>query len=222
MECEQARNLFDTYLGGELSGSLAAEFGAHKLDCPTCRRDLALLEVAGHVIAADSDAPLLGEEFTDRLLACALGTPRPRHSRRRRLVYIGGPLAAAACLVLMVSAWPSASSAPASNDRSRETLVLDAGDEVGSEEQLLQNVKIALTHDPYNVELQKAADALRLRVEAIANGTKDGAFVLENSLKETIMEILESIQIDSAPAEDDLLAAPESSGDDHDQPVEDL
>ncbi len=66
MNCEQARNLFDAFLDQSLSGSLATEFGAHRLACNQCRRELALLEVAGHVIAADSEAPLIGDEFTDR------------------------------------------------------------------------------------------------------------------------------------------------------------
>ena len=222
MDCEQARNLFDTYLDGELTGSLAAEFGAHKLNCSACRRELALLEVAGHVIAADTDTPLLSEEFSERLLACAMSAQRPWYRRKRSILYVGGPLAAAACVALLVSAFYHAPGAAAGGHRPPAPMVLDEVDRVETPAELLENVEHALTRNPDNLELQRAADALRSRVREIADGTKDGASVLENSLKETIMEILERIPIDSPRNEEEPSPATESSGDDHDPPVEDL
>ena len=89
MDCAQAQALFQTHLDGELTGSLAAEFAAHKLTCGTCRRELALLEVTGHVIAADQDVPLLGDEFTDRLIAIATQR-KPWYQRPRTLWAMGG------------------------------------------------------------------------------------------------------------------------------------
>jgi len=59
---------------------------------------LALAQVAAYVIASDCAGPSLGEEFTDRLLACLEPSSRRRFGWRR-LAYIGGPLAAAAAVV---------------------------------------------------------------------------------------------------------------------------
>ncbi len=100
MRCQEAQQLFDSYLDGELPAGLATELGAHRLRCPDCRRALALLEVSGHIIASDREPVSLGGDFEDRLLACV----EPRFVRwRRRLrrgLYIAGPLAAAAVIVL--------------------------------------------------------------------------------------------------------------------------
>ncbi len=105
MNCEQARNLFDAYLDGELSSAQETELGAHRIQCADCRHELALLEVIGHVVSATDDRqPQLDDGFTDRLLAC-LDRPQPKTSSRyvRRLL-IGIPsLAAAAAIVLAVT-----------------------------------------------------------------------------------------------------------------------
>jgi len=99
MQCEQARQLFDAYLDGELSPSLATELGAHRLRCPDCRQALALLEVSGHILRSDRDAVRATEEFTDRLLACVDTVP-PWRARAMRIITLGGPLAAAAVIAL--------------------------------------------------------------------------------------------------------------------------
>jgi hypothetical protein len=100
MRCEDARRLFDAYLDGELAGSQATELGAHRLNCPDCRRALALLEVTGHVLASDRDRLQTHEDFTDRLLAC-IEAPRVRWAQCfRNILYLGGPLAAAAVIGL--------------------------------------------------------------------------------------------------------------------------
>ena len=99
MHCEQARQLFDAYLDGELSPSLATELGAHRLRCADCRQALALLEVSGHILRSDRDPVQPSDDFTDRLLACVDSAP----SWRRKVlnsIYIGGPLAAAAVIAL--------------------------------------------------------------------------------------------------------------------------
>ncbi len=100
MNCEQAKQLFDAYLDGELSTSLATELGAHRLRCSNCRRALALLEVSGHIIGSDREAGTLPEAFSDRLLSCVDDQNRRAWVRFRRTLYIAGPVAAAAVVVL--------------------------------------------------------------------------------------------------------------------------
>jgi len=99
MNCEQARQLFDAYLDGELSPSLATELGAHRLRCAECRQSLALLEVSGHILRSDREPVTAPAEFTDRLLACVDSPGAWRHKLWNTL-YIGGPLAAAAVIAL--------------------------------------------------------------------------------------------------------------------------
>ncbi len=99
MHCEQARQLFDAYLDGELSPSLATELGAHRLRCADCRQSLALLEVSGHILRSDRDPVQASDGFTDRLLACVDTVPSWRRKVLNTL-YIGGPLAAAAVIAL--------------------------------------------------------------------------------------------------------------------------
>jgi len=100
MQCEQARQLFDAYLDGELSPALATELGAHRVQCADCRRSLALLEVTGHLLASDKEPVELSPAFSDRLLACMDTRPAKWVRRFRRTFYVGGPLAAAAVVAL--------------------------------------------------------------------------------------------------------------------------
>ena len=103
MDCRQAQSLFDSYLDGELAPTLATELGAHRVQCPDCRQDLALLEVSGHIVRSDPDTVILDDGFTDRLLAC-VGASRPGWPwKLRRWAYISGPLAAAA--VIAIALW---------------------------------------------------------------------------------------------------------------------
>lgn len=100
MRCEQARQLFDPYLNGELSTPMATELHAHRVKCAACRRELALLEVSGHVLKADDDPVQLDVNFTDRLIAC-VDSPRSRWSAPLRWsAYVGAPLAAAAVVAM--------------------------------------------------------------------------------------------------------------------------
>ncbi len=99
MRCEQARQLFDAYLDGELSLSLRNELGAHRVQCPDCRRRLALMEVAGHILSSDRE-PTVGENFAERLLACVEAPRERRTFRFRRSLYLTGPLALAAVIAL--------------------------------------------------------------------------------------------------------------------------
>ena len=100
MRCSDARQLFDAYLNGELPPAMATELGAHRVQCAQCRRDLALLEVSGHIVGSDDSGVALSDAFTDRLLACVESPGSQRMRRIRNALYAAGPLAAAAVIVL--------------------------------------------------------------------------------------------------------------------------
>src|SRR3989304_8646935 len=67
--CQQAQNLFEGYLNDELSSTLTAEWDAHRLECPSCRHHLTLMEACGNVVRLDLSEPQVSGDFTDRLLA---------------------------------------------------------------------------------------------------------------------------------------------------------
>lgn len=100
MNCEQAQQLFDAYLDGELSPSLKTELGAHCVQCADCRRAMALTQVSGHILSADRDPVELDVGFSDRLVACVDSRTNHWTVRFRRWAYIGGPMAAAAVILL--------------------------------------------------------------------------------------------------------------------------
>jgi len=100
MRCEEARQLFDAYLDGELSPSLATELGAHRVHCSACRRSLALLEVSGHIISSDRDPVTVAADFSERLLACVDVRENSWPAKVRRSLYFVGPLAAAAVIAV--------------------------------------------------------------------------------------------------------------------------
>ena len=100
MRCEDARQLFDVYLDGALSAPLVTELGVHRVQCPQCRRELALLEVAGHIVASEQDETSLPDGFTDRLLDCVESPASRGWARWRLRLYVGGPLAAAAVIAM--------------------------------------------------------------------------------------------------------------------------
>lgn len=100
MRCEEARQLFDAYLDGELSPSLATELGVHRVRCAACRRSLALLEVSGHIISSDRDPVAVPEDFSERLLACVDVREHGWVAKVRHSLYFVGPLAAAAVIAM--------------------------------------------------------------------------------------------------------------------------
>lgn len=102
MRCEQAQNLFDAYLDGELSPALETELAAHRLQCEECRHALALLEVVGHVVEADrDDEPTLDDAFSERLLSCLEESGVIRRMTPRKLLAGIGLLAAAAAVAVV-------------------------------------------------------------------------------------------------------------------------
>lgn len=158
LTCEDARNLFDAHLNNELRPALETELNAHRVRCPTCRHELALLEVAGQVVAADDAAPALDDEFTARLLACVSERRTSRRLRHRRLISIGArALAAAACIALAVgyfsrpkkdvAGWHSKSPNVAAREGRTGTAVPSAGLEkpISSQDTFQAQVERALT-----------------------------------------------------------------------------
>jgi hypothetical protein len=105
--CQHARQLFDRYLDDELSSSLQAELHAHVINCASCQNHLALIEACGDVIRLDRREPALSGSFADRVLATRRqqGAPRPAAARRWRRAgwWIGGPVAAAASIALILT-----------------------------------------------------------------------------------------------------------------------
>ena len=106
ISCRQARHLFDAFLDDELSPAMRAELHTHRLSCPDCSQELALLEACADVVASDRREPVLHEDFTDRVLVAFAGRkPVPSYRWRRIAVFAGSPLAAAAVLVFAFTAW---------------------------------------------------------------------------------------------------------------------
>jgi hypothetical protein len=90
---------------GELSPAMRAEMHAHRLKCPECSRELAVIEACADVLYTDRREPALSADFTDRVLA-GLGAVRPSaaHRWRRIALYVSSPVAAAAVLAFMFTA----------------------------------------------------------------------------------------------------------------------
>ncbi|MCA9249950.1 MAG: zf-HC2 domain-containing protein [Phycisphaerales bacterium] len=193
MNCEQSQNLFDAYLDNSLTGTLATEFGAHQLACSHCRRDLALLEVAGHVVASDNEAPLLDDEFTSRLVECATSKPAKRPLKFSRALWVGLPAALAACLTLVVLFGDKDAASNANDKEIAPPSVLGFNKEVTTLDELRANVNDALSLNPDNEELKKLAETLRERSEKIIGDTRDGASLLQDYSEDAIRELIRSV-----------------------------
>jgi anti-sigma factor RsiW len=201
MNCQLAHNLFDAYLDGDLSRSLRTELDAHRLQCAQCRHELALLEVAGHMIGSDVDeaADALSDGFTDRLLACvdadvdradrsaarSIWSMRSIQSIRsmRPTWFIGGGLAAAAVLAVSftIGSWRSPSQRVAGEIHTNPAAMTADGD---TESQ---------------VDLEQAADTLVRQVE---NTWKDHVENAESILQVsqfTILRVLSDFGMGVSP-----------------------
>lgn len=133
MTCREARNLFDAHLDGELSMPLETELGAHLVECPTCRRELALLEVTGHVIGTDVQSREISDSFADRLLACMEEPPTRSVLQLRGVVkWSVGFLAAAASLAVAIG-WLTARPHYVAGTKEKVMDSVPAGDRVSSE-----------------------------------------------------------------------------------------
>lgn len=205
MNCREAKQLFDTYLDGDLSGPLVDELGAHRIECSHCRRTLDLLEVAGQVIATDAGVPDVGDDFTARVLLAAEEIPPRRSIAIRRLLYVGGPLAAAACVVLVATLWMRGESVTGSPpdssfgvDHGSSTSVAGFTETVENIDDLRGNVTEALRRDPENTELQHLLNLINTEGQAVLEATRNRTKALEQYGKKTMMEVIESVQRDLA------------------------
>ncbi len=118
MNCGRFGKLIDSYLDGRLSGSLLAEFHAHRLACRRCMRVVSMLQAAGDVIAYDrSGEPKIGADFTDRVM---LALPPVMQKANRsvwlvRLTAGAASLAAAAAISMAVMLAGQAPVAPSTH-----------------------------------------------------------------------------------------------------------
>jgi anti-sigma factor RsiW len=103
MNCERFEKLIDSYLDGQLLGTLLAEFHAHRLNCRRCSRIVSMLQAAGDVIAHDLCEPKISADFADRVVAAM---PAARKADRSvwlvRLTAGAAGLAAAAAITIAV------------------------------------------------------------------------------------------------------------------------
>jgi hypothetical protein len=185
VDCEQARNLFDAYLDGELSAGLETELHAHRLQCSPCRQALALMEVTGHVIASGAAEPKLKADFGDRLLACLEPTLPKRRSGRTWAIRIGGPLAAAACLAMLVG-----------------YLVRPEPQVAGVRQQAEPGAEIGTPAERASVEptspgLDAAASALQQTLEDTLRDTRQSSASLRRLGEVTLLEIAETLELEA-------------------------
>lgn len=106
MNCGRFEKLIDSYLDGQLAGTLLAEFHAHRLNCRRCSRVVSMLQAAGDVIAQDRCEPKISPDFADRVLAAM---PQPRKVNRSVwIVRLGASAAgvAAAAAILVAAMLP--------------------------------------------------------------------------------------------------------------------
>lgn len=200
MNCEQAHNLFDAYLDGELSPALETELHAHRLGCVSCRQELALMEVAGHVISSTDGEIQLTGGFTDRLLACI--EPQVIRPGRMRVWVLraAGSLAAAACLVMLVGHF-SKPEPVVLGDRTEGAggVVVDpTADEVATVGIGKLNLQAPLAKAGLPaVGLNDAAEALRLTVEETLRGTQESSRSLVHFGQATLLQMIDALQLEA-------------------------
>lgn len=186
MRCEEACQLFDAYLDGELSPALATELGAHRLRCPECRRALALMEVTGHIVASDKEPVSVGHGLTDRLLACMEQQRARWPFRVRRVLYIGGPLAAAAviCLAFLGVFDRDRGRALGEKDWAEPAMIKDIlrmdGDETDAAD---QDDAATLELDRWGQQFQRNLDSKRQSVES-----------LQQARDMTVLQLLDALE----------------------------
>ena len=108
--CQHARQLFDRHLDDELVTVAAGRTARHVIQCNSCQNQLALYEACGDVIRLDVREPRPSSSFADRVMAgraAGQGWGERRPAKRPWLpaavgLAIGGPMAAAAAIVLML------------------------------------------------------------------------------------------------------------------------
>ncbi len=199
MDCKQAEKLFDAYLDGELSGSMATELGAHRLQCANCRRALALLEVTGHIISSDRKPESLTPDFTDRLLACVDEQELGNWAKWQHRFYLGAALAAAAVIVLAFAGF---------FDGTRVGMV--AGEkEVNPSMTSDAPVEAIEDDEPIEPAKEAALSEWFRRTEKNVKSKKESGESLQRALDSTLEQVLDVLEneADMAPINPDTDAA---------------
>lgn len=100
MNCREFEHYLDSYLDGDLQGTLKLEFEAHLVNCESCGHEYAMMEAVGQIIAAPTPAePRLSEDFSDRVMA-GLSAQRKKDLRFR---WVMTRLSRAAAIVLLAT-----------------------------------------------------------------------------------------------------------------------
>ncbi|MFQ5489491.1 MAG: anti-sigma factor family protein [Phycisphaerae bacterium] len=198
MNCEQAHNLFDAYLDGELSPGLETELHAHRLGCSACRQELALMEVAGHVISSTDGDPQLPGGFTDRLLACI----EPEVIRPGRIrtwsLRLGCGLAAAACLVLLVGHFSKPGPVVlGTRTEGAGAVVVDRPADEGSVVGKLEFHPPMATAPLPSAGLNEAAQVLRRTVEETLRDTQQSSRSLARFGQATLLQMIDALQLEA-------------------------
>lgn len=109
MNCAEAQQFFDAYLDDELAGALRLEFDTHRLQCPHCQRQLAMMETCAHLLAEAlaHNHDSLDLDFTDRVMSEIATRQASRALRRKRWLMGAGIAAQAAVIVAGVMLWPA-------------------------------------------------------------------------------------------------------------------
>lgn len=190
MDCKHAEQLFDAYLDGELSPSLSTELGAHRLQCANCRRSLALLEVAGHIVSADREPVSLAPDFTNRLLACVDEQENGAWAKWRHRLYVGAPLAAAAVIILAFAGF---------FDGTREQKV--AGEkEINSATAPEAPTKIAEEVESVDPTDEAALSEWFRRTEQNVKSKKQSGESLQRALDSTLEQVLDVLENEAGSA----------------------
>ena len=197
MNCEQAHNLFDVYLDGELPSALETEVQAHRLQCPSCRHELALMEVAGHVIASGEEDSKAPAEFADRLLACLVPEVSPSPSIRMWVFRIGGSLAAAACIILLVGQFmrPGPRVAGRTELNPRPPVVQPA--------EALAFGAVPPRPERMNPDLNDAAAALRETMEGAVLETRQSSASLMDLGRSTLLQMIDAMRLELSRSPDE-------------------
>lgn len=234
MRCDQVRNLFDAYLDGELSSSLATEIQSHCLRCADCGRALALAQVSASILASDLNEPALRGDFTDRLMACIRPAvrrnliwraPAWRRLACRRLVWWGGPMAAAAALVFSVVLWGPWSQPEPFMAVKGEVVIGEPKPAASpdSREPVSEILDEAETADP--AAARPALDSLMAQFDQALNVRLQGGQTLRQTLNAGVLNLARHLGLgpdDGAGAGDPCATPSDPSADNPDDPLEEL
>jgi len=230
MRCDQVRNLFDAYLDGEMSSSLATEIHSHCVRCAECGRALALAQVSASILASDLNEPAMSDDFTDRLMACIQPTVRRNLVWRiptwRRLAWVGGPVASAAAVVFAVILW-SPWSLPEPIMQVKGVVVIGDPKPVLPPDAREPAVQVAEGAD--QEAARQALENLMAQFDQALNVRLNGGLTLRQTLDTSMLNLARHLGLGAgdvagnvAGADDPCASSPDRSAENPDEPLEDL